>query len=301
MAYKYWEWEFVEGKKIGKDGKTAKVNVAGKISFFIPDKLEEMLEEAKENSQKAMEDAKNAKKARAEAVERTEEERRKIEEAYYASDRISAVEKSKAITYEKMLSVTNKNGDVFFLVERLKDRYSRKEGLVISIIKEGEQDGKIVTTIGSLDKDIFKLEEFGVCLTPPYYGELPKIISDNYFDIAALEKDFIGNDVPEQAVRRFAQICYEQIIESVEKGNKGVEKDSTGKWYHVIPSAVETWYDESGFRTFKLTSLKEALVIYGYAKANPGRNDLYVLNKGRRICLNVKKLEEMGVYEDGEE
>lgn len=303
MASKYWEWEYVKGKKIVKDRKTTEVNVAGKIDFHIPADLEKKLDEARKNSEKAMEDVKSAKRARDDAGEITEEERKEILDTYFSMDKKSVLEKSRALAYEKILSVTKINRDVSFRVERIKDRYSRKEGLVINIIRDGMQDGKIVTAIGSLDKDIFKLEQFGIYLTPPYYGDLSKIISDNYFELATLERDFIGNDVPEQAVKRFAQICYEQIIENLnkEKDSKGVEKDPKGKWYYVAPSLVEAWYEESGFRAFKLSSLKEALIIYGYAKANPGRNDLNVANKGRVICLDVKKLEEMGVYEYDEE
>lgn len=309
MANKYWDWEFVKGKKIVKDGKTTEVNVAGEIAFHIDADLEKKLDEARENRKKAMEEAESAKKARAAAGEITGEERKKIDDIYLTSDRKFVEEKSNVEKYEKMLYVTKNNRDVFFRVERLKDRYSRKEGLVIDIIRDGMQDGKIVTDIGSLDKDIFKLEQFGIYLTPPYYGDLSKKISNNYFELATLESEFIGNDVPEQAVKRFAQICYEQIIENEKKekdkkdkkDNKGVEKDPKGKWYYVAPSMVEEWYEESGFRAFKLSSLKEALIIYGYAKANPGRNDLNVAKKGRVICLNVKKLEEMGVYEYDEE
>lgn len=296
MANRYWEWEFVKGEKIGKDGKTTEANVAGKIEFHDPKSLAEKLEEAKKNSDEAEGELEAAKKARANAGDKSEEEMMEIMETCFSSAKRLDEEKKRVSAYEKIQSVIQNNPDMHFEVRRLKDRYSRKEGLAIDIIREGIQDGKIVTAIGLLDKDIFKLEEFGVYLSPQHYGALSKIIRENYFALAALEKDFIGNDVPEQALKRFAQICYEQIMEGMQKGDKGIEKDSTEKWYHVVPSMLETWYEESGFRTFKLASLKEALVIYGYAKANPGRNDLYVLNKGRRICMNVEKLNEMGVY-----
>lgn len=192
---------------------------------------------------------------------------------------------------EEQHLIQSRNRGMKVCVERLKDVYSRKENIIVTLIINNVSDGKVISTVGKIKEDIYKLEDFGVYLTAPYYDELAKLIANIYYDIDIQEREFIENDVPQSAVKAFARMICEEIEESE-------ESFINDKGYYDIPVKIfKGWYDNSSFRRFTLTNLKEALIIHGYAKANKGRNEYTVAKVGKVVRLNISELEKVRKHE----
>lgn len=171
-------------------------------------------------------------------------------------------------------------GALLFVVTRLKDKYTKKEAIAISIQKDGKDNGKVVTSISDIAEDIYKLEQFGVYLQPPYADELAKIIIDNYYDMPIVEQEYIENDIPETMAIEFIKVCCQM----------GVKQYLDGKYYDIPVSEFKNMHNDSTFRKYNLTELKEALAIYGFSYTNTGRNDYTKSNVGKVIRLFADKL-----------
>lgn len=195
---------------------------------------------------------------------------------------------------EEQHLIQTRNRGMKVCVERLKDVYSRKENIIVTLTINDVSDGKVISTVGKIKEDIYKLEDFGVYLTAPYYDELAKMIANIYYDTAVQDREFIENDVPESAVRAFAKLIYAEIRDSKEDFvNK---KDN--EYYDIPVKTFKGWYENSAFRRFTLTSLKEALIIHGYAKANKGRNEYTVAKTGKVIRLKISELVKVEEHEE---
>lgn len=222
--------------------------------------------------------------------------------------------KAQISKYEDKLKIYRHNKDIRLRCERMKDKYSRKECLSVVIVTATGDDGKIVSSSTRISNDIYKLEEFGIYLTEPYYDELSKIIRDIYFDLSAIEQEFIDNDVPRNAVEAFVEMLNEELNvtekiknpntpksgEEIVRTNREKYKSKDDSYYDIPVKDFKQLYDNSNFKRFTLTSIKEALIIHGYAKANRGRNDYNVANVGKVIRLYVSEMEKIGTGDNNE-
>lgn len=254
-----------------------------------------------ENIDKSIEESKTAMREHEKKMNELKESRDKAENekdrTNYTNDYLvesSNYQKAKAKAYkmEDMDKVYKRNRGRSFKIQRLKDLYSRKESVAVVILDNGVEDGKIMSATGKIGEDIYKLEEYGIYLTAPYLDELAKIIRDIYFDITVKEQEFIDNDVPLKAVEAFLQLCNQQIKEN--------EMDEDKGYYNIPVATFKEWYENSNFKRFTLTSIKEALIIHQYAKANKGRNDYTVSGIGKVVRLNVAKCKEIGIAKEDE-
>lgn len=277
QKYKYWSCEMHESKAI--------------IYLSVYDDLVKKLEDAEMEMQKAEESRKVAKSQ----LDVANLENIHSVKLKYSIDNDEYIKKRAELSKleEQQLIYTRNNG-MKISVERLKDVYSRKENVIATLVINGINDGKVISTVGKIKEDIYKLEDFGVYLTAPYYDELAKMIANIYYDIKVREEKFIENDVPESAVKAFASMIYAEINDSKEDF---VNKKDSG--YYDIPVKIfKGWYENSAFRRFTLTSLKEALILHGYARANKGRNEYTVANIGKVVRLKISELKKVEKHEE---
>lgn len=266
---KYWEYEIVEGKC--------------NISFTTVEDLEKKLADSKELEKSYGKEVKENEKNMGSA--KTAEEKTKYTEDYLISKQKYIDNKKDISKYEEYEKISKRNKGMSLTVERLKDMYSRKESVSVIINYNGKEDGKIISTISKIKEDVYRLEEYGVFLTAPYYDKLAIIIRDIYFDLTPQEKEYIENEVSKSVADTFYKICLEEINEY----NKTAKDKITmnGNEYYVPVKLFKEWYVNSSFKRYGITELKEALSIYGYARTNTGRNDLTVSGIGKVVCLKV--------------
>ena len=266
---KYWEHKIVDGKC--------------NISFVTVEDLETKLTALKEMEEECSKKVKQAKKEMDNS--KTPEDKTTNTEKYLnENDKYSNIKRelSKSTEYWK---ISQRNEGMSLKVERLKDRYSRKEAVSIVINYNDVEDSKIISTISKIKEDVYRLEEYGIYLTAPYYDNLANLIRDVYFDLEPHERTYIENEVSVGVVEKFYNICLIEIIEY----NKTAKEKITMKdnEYYVPVKLFKEWYVNSSFKRYGITELKEALSIYGYARTNKGRNDLTVSGIGKVVCLKV--------------
>lgn len=266
---KYWEHKIVDGKC--------------NISFVTVEDLETKLANSKELEKAYGKEVKEYEKSMVNA--KTPEEKTKYTEDYLVSKEKYIDNKRDISKYEEYAKISKRNAGMSLIVERLKDMYSRKEAVSIIIYYNGKEDGKIISTITKVNEDVYRLEEYGIYLTAPYYDKLAKIIKDEYFDLEPHERTYIENEVSVGVVEQFYNICLIEIIEYNKTAKEKIAmKDNE---YYVPVKLFKEWYVNSSFKRYSITELKEALSIYGYARTNKGRNDLTVSGIGKVVCLKV--------------
>lgn len=279
--YKYWTYNLKENECL--------------IDFVKSENLVENLEIATAEMNKHEKEAKEWKQKRDMAD--NSKDRTEYANNYLVSDKKYHTAKSDVARKKEQDKVLRRNKDKSFTVKRLKDIYSRKENVVVTIRSNDKEDCKIVSTTNKINEDIYKVEEYGIYLTPPYLDELAKIVREVYFDIEAKEDKFIDNEVPPNTIKAFVAMCNKHL-----EKNSDQYLDKNNKNYYNIPvKTFKDWYENSAFRRFSLTSIKEALIIHGYARCNTGRNDLTVASIGKAISLNIEKINEVGINDDDKE
>ena len=268
---KYWESKIVDGK----------CNVSFEVINDLDNELAKLYEDlsayeacVKEN-EKNMESATNAK------------EKTKYTEEYLKAKESYLTTKKTISRYEEYSKISKRNKGMSLTIERLKDQYSRKEAVSIVIKYNDIEDGKVISTVTKINEDVYRLEEYGIYLTAPYYDKLAKLIRDVYFDLDAQEKEYIENEVSKKVVERFYEICMEEIDEYNEKAKEEDKITIKSGEYYIPVKLFKEWYINSSFKRYGITELKEALSIYGYARTNKGRNELTVSGIGKVVCLKV--------------
>jgi len=170
----------------------------------------------------------------------------------------------------------------------------------VILVINGIEEAKIISTSTKIKEDIYKLEEYGVFLTAPYYDELAGIIRDIYFDMEVKETEFIENDIPTETVKAIVEMCGVIISECEDEERAGF-LDKEGVYYNIPVKLFKQWYENSAFRKFSLTSIKEALIIHGYARGNKGRNEHTVAGVGKVVSLKKSELDKVGEEKKNEE
>lgn len=276
QQYRYWSVE-LENKNCVIDLRTN-------------DNVEALIEETSEKLKILESEKAELKKKRDKAMA---EERASIGVDYLAKESQYMETKSVLSKLEEHNKVHKRNKDMCIKVQRLKDKYSRKESVRVVLLIGGVEDARLNSTSTKIKDDIYKLEEYGVYLTPPYYDELAKIIRDIYFDIEVEEGEFIDNDIPTETVKAIVKMCISEL-EGMSDEQKKEDNITGDDYYYNIPVKIfRKWYESSAFRRFSLTSIKEALIIHNYARSNKGRNEYTLANVGKVVSLNKAELEKV--------
>lgn len=261
------------------------------IDLIVRNDYESYIEETRKLLEKQAKERDSLKIQRDNA---TAEERTDLRVQYYAKENDCIETKAELSKWEEHSKVQKRNKGLAIRIERLKDKYSRKESVRVTLVINGIEDARIISTSSMIKEDIYQLEEYGVYLTPPYYDELAKIIRDIYYDMGVVEQEFIENNIPSETVKAIVRMCKHELNEY-----NGTETIGEDDFHYNIPVKVfKKWYEDSAFKRFSLTSIKEALVNYGYAKANAGRNDHTVAGIGKAVSL---KKTEIAKVEDNEQ
>lgn len=190
----------------------------------------------------------------------------------------------------------NRYHPIKYKITRLKDIYSMEEAIRIQVFNNDIEDGVVITSTSKIGEDIYKLEKYGISMSPLYFDELAKIIKDHYFDIEITKREYIDNEITEYAIKAFVKFCCHQMGATLEDY---LAKD--GKHYDVKTTDISAWYKESPFQRYLLHDIKEALIIYGYVgKPTKGRTDCTI--GGQKVIRFYKdKLDEIKDEEDENE
>lgn len=190
----------------------------------------------------------------------------------------------------------NRYHQIKYQITRLKDIYSREEVIHIQVLNDCIEDGVVITSTSKIGEDIYKLEKYGISMSPLYFDELAKIIKDRYFDIKITERDYIDNEIPQNVIKVFVEFCRQQMGATLEDY---LAKD--GEHYDVKTTDLSAWYKESPFQRYLLRDIKEALIIYGYVgKPTKGRTDCTI--GGQKVIRFYKdKLDKIKYEEDENE
>lgn len=189
---------------------------------------------------------------------------------------------------EEKVQVYTRNSNIIYEVNRLKDIMTSEEVILIQANRDGIDNGRIVTSITKISQDIKKLEKFGICMPKKYFDELANIITDNYFDIECTHREYVENDIPEQVIKIFVQICCQNMKDNL---NEYLSADE--KHYDVRTTTLKEWHSDCFARKYSLTDIKEAMVIYGFTdKPNRGRTDCNIGNQ-RVVRFNKDVIEKI--------
>ena len=250
---------------------------------------EEKADNVKTRISQLEDDLKELKKRRDDQADggKKENERKEVNADYLSAESELRQARANYSRFSEAVETARHNQNIRFKITRLKDVYSRKEALCIEIFRDDKPDGRLLSSSQKIGEDIYELEEYGICMTPPCFDSLARCIRKVYFDLIPQEREYIQNDVPEAAVKQFVKSCIVQWEEE-----KDAVRDTDGSLICVPVAKIKEWYNDSSCRQFSLTDIKEALSIYGYTKTNAGRNDYTVSGLGKVIAFWKDKIEE---------
>lgn len=163
-----------------------------------------------------------------------------------------------------------------FLVKRKKDK---KTGLEVMEIRaqDAENNHEFLGTIYSrylnIRTNIIEFQNYGVVLDRLELWKVADAIKDNYGNITTHQTQYINNYISEDIVKDFFDMLCQCI-----KDDEKIKRD--GDFYNIEPENLRAWYNDSSFRMFSLTELKEELAALGYMKTNKNRNDNTIKKDG---------------------
>lgn len=263
--YAYWECE-VEGKIC-----------TVKMIEMDTEEAEKELEDIKKTVQDLNQKKNELKKKKEEQLKKncSEEETANIHRQSLEIESKYRTAYAKGKREEEKLLYFNRYSNITYEITRLKDIYSSEEAIHIQALNKGVANGIIVTSTSKIGEDIYKLEKYGISMTPLYFDELAKIIKDNYFDVECTDREYIDNEIPKKVIKIFVEMCRQKMGEDIKEY---LAKDTIH--YDVETKTLKEWYLESPMRRYSLTEIKEAMIIYGYTeKPNKGRTDCTIANK----------------------
>ena len=195
---------------------------------------------------------------------------------------------------EEKLSYYNRYHQITYQITRLKDIYSRQEAVRIDILNKGVEDGCIITSSSEIGEDIYKLEKYGIAMSPLYFDELAKIIKSNYFEIEPTERDYIDNEISQTTTEVFVDFCRQKMGRKIED-----YLSSDNDYYDVKTTDITSWYKECPLRRYSLRDIKEAMIIYGYvSKPTKGRTDCTIA--GQKVIRFYRNIMDKLTYVEGE-
>lgn len=161
-----------------------------------------------------------------------------------------------------------------FQLTRYKDTVTHEETLVIKSFLGDKENGEVMSSIDKLDKDIVKLKQYGVALSPIQMADLKREIENHYLDIAITTKAF----------------PIDEAVEIIKEYIGGQEKPD----FHVPVTIFNELFEEDElFEQYTITQIRRHLVFEGYIeKGKDGRTSKLVRigdKPVRVVQLNKKK------------
>lgn len=172
---------------------------------------------------------------------------------------------------EHLIRGINELSKFSFKVRRYKDIYSGLEVLKISAYYDGTDYGTIVGQMAKLDTELSNLLDIGINLSRLELVELRTIIGKNYYCLKPLIGESIENNIPDKLVNKVLQHFKEYIVE-----NKIEKKDG---FYNIPVADFKNEINDSVFRHYNISDIKEALRIRKFTKCNANRNDFAIKDK----------------------
>lgn len=174
-----------------------------------------------------------------------------------------------------------------FEVVRLKDIYSFEEVLRIKAFYSGKEYGTRISKVSKLDTEIISLADIGINLSRVEYIELSNLIKKNYYNLEPQEREAIENNISDRTVKAVVDFYRDYIQEKQIAPREG--------FYNIPVEDFKREFNDSSFKRYNMSDIKEALKIRGYIKCNAGRNDLAIKVEGvnrRFISFDKQKLGE---------
>lgn len=172
-----------------------------------------------------------------------------------------------------------------FEVIRLKDIYSYEEVLKINAFYDGKEYGSRISKVSKLDTEIVSLGDIGINLSRVEYIELSNLIKNNYYNLEPQEREAIENNISDRTVEAVVGFYRDYIQEKQIEQRDG--------FYNIPVEDFKREFNDSSFKRYNMSDIKEALKIRGYIKCNAGRNDLAIKVDGvnhRYISFDAQKL-----------
>ena len=172
-----------------------------------------------------------------------------------------------------------------FEVIRLKDVYSYEEVLKINAFYGGKEYGSRISKVSKLDTEIVSLGDIGINLSRVEYIELSNLIKNNYYNLEPQEREAIENNISDRTVEAVVAFYRDYIQEKQIEQRDG--------FYNIPVEDFKREFNDSSFKRYNMSDIKEALKIRGYIKCNAGRNDLAIKVDGvnrRFISFDAQKL-----------
>lgn len=187
-----------------------------------------------------------------------------------------------------------------FIVKRKKDEGTGLEVMEIQAQEVGETPeflGTIHTRYLDIRTNVIEFLNYGVDLERKQLWAVADAIKKNYKSIKIQKTRYINNTISEKTIREF----FNMLCKCIKDENIKPDKDL----YHVEPQKLKEWYDESDYRAYNLTELKEELAALGYMKTSKGRNDNTIKdpnnkNKTKKVYSFCKDRVEEGMKQNEE-
>lgn len=174
-----------------------------------------------------------------------------------------------------------------FNVTRLKDTYSYEEVLKIEAYYDSKEYGSRISKISKLETEITALSDIGINLSRLEFIELSTIIKRNYYQLEPQIREAIENNISDIVVKGVVDFFKEYITEK--------EIEPKDGYYNIPIEDFKREFNDSVFKRYNISDIKEALKIRDYIKCNARRNDFAIKENGvnkRYICFDIKKIEE---------
>lgn len=161
-----------------------------------------------------------------------------------------------------------------FQLTRYKETVTHEETLEIKSLLSGADNGEVMSSIDKLDKDIIKLKQYGVALSPIQMADLKREIESHYLDLPITSKAF----------------PLAEAVEIIQEYVGGQEKPDFN-----VPVTIfnELFEEDELFEQYTIAQIRRHLVFEGYIeKGKDGRTSKLVRigdKPVRVVQLNKKK------------
>lgn len=178
-----------------------------------------------------------------------------IWEFNHSESTLSVSEESKEAENEKAFS---------FKLTRYKNKETYQESLRIESFYNGAENGYIDTFIYSLDNDLKQLKKYGVAFSGIVYTGLKQEIENVYLSLSPIEPAY-----DENAPKTVDKIVMKAILEMIGEVVNVFGLDEG--YYHIPVEQFNLLIDESEFKEYNITSIKEWLSKNNFIKCGIGR------------------------------
>lgn len=146
--------------------------------------------------------------------------------------------------------------DFSFKLIRYKDKDTHKESLKIISLYKDDDNGYIITSVVSLEKDIKKLMDFGVVLSSLEFKDLCMAIEENYL---ALDK---------KTISLLEDSRLADLVDQVKSFVSGNEKLITAELCFIPVADFNGLAEDCGYYTYEMKALREQLATDKYIKTS---------------------------------